>query len=403
MKHKAALLLVVLLVLGLVAAIPYGQFGSVRIQDVLHVMGVAEFDSAVTMADDLTVAGDMSVTGVLSAGTVISDNLASALHVAAPTAIATATPAMVVDSLGVSNLFEVRDAATPVFAISNGGNWTASGVGTNSNQMIVSAPTAIATAQPALRVDSLGVSNLFEVRDAATPVFAVNNGGAWSASGVGTNNNQMIVSAPTSIATAQPALYADSLGVSALFEVRDAATPVFDVYNGGAVNMAGAWTAAGVGTNNNQVIVSAPTAIATAQPAFSVDSPGVSNLFEVRDAATPVVAVRNGGALWAGKGLIGSAATIACTHGAILPDFSGALVAQVTASGTPTPNDFTVGPAGTIAILIGPAASDTCTLTKGAKLALGAATRVLGANDSIILVSDGTSWNEVAFVAGATS
>jgi len=38
----------------------------------------------------------------------------SGIAVAAPTAIATATPAMIVDSLGVSNVFEVHDAATPV-------------------------------------------------------------------------------------------------------------------------------------------------------------------------------------------------------------------------------------------------------------------------------------------------
>lgn len=55
---------------------------------------------------------------------------------------------------------------------------------------VVSAPTAIATATPALVVDSAGVSNILEVRDAATPVFAIRNGGtavlgsytlAWSA------------------------------------------------------------------------------------------------------------------------------------------------------------------------------------------------------------------------------
>lgn len=65
---------------------------------------------------------------------------------------------------------------------------------------VVSASTAVATATPAFLVDSLGVSNIFEVRDAATPVFAIRNGGtavlgsytlAWSApitiSGVLTN------------------------------------------------------------------------------------------------------------------------------------------------------------------------------------------------------------------------
>jgi len=45
----------------------------------------------------------------------------SGLHVAVPTAVATATPGLMVDSSGVSNIFEVRDAATPVFAINDGG------------------------------------------------------------------------------------------------------------------------------------------------------------------------------------------------------------------------------------------------------------------------------------------
>lgn len=47
---------------------------------------------------------------------------ADTLKATAPTAVGTATPAMIVDSLGVSNLFEVRDAATPVFTVADGGN-----------------------------------------------------------------------------------------------------------------------------------------------------------------------------------------------------------------------------------------------------------------------------------------
>jgi hypothetical protein len=45
----------------------------------------------------------------------------SGLKVAAPTAVGTSTPAAVIDSLGVSNILEVRDAATPVAA------WQANG------------------------------------------------------------------------------------------------------------------------------------------------------------------------------------------------------------------------------------------------------------------------------------
>ncbi len=50
--------------------------------------------------------------------------------------------------------------------------------GTFDNAVGVVAPTAVGTATPGLRVDSRGVGNLLEVRDAATPVFAINNGGS---------------------------------------------------------------------------------------------------------------------------------------------------------------------------------------------------------------------------------
>jgi len=46
----------------------------------------------------------------------------SGLAVSVPTAVATNVPAVVVDSAGVSNLFEVRDSATPVVVVNDGGN-----------------------------------------------------------------------------------------------------------------------------------------------------------------------------------------------------------------------------------------------------------------------------------------
>jgi hypothetical protein len=64
-------------------------------------------NSTVTWAADLPLTGGLTVNNWL--------------RVAAPTAIATATPAAVVDSAGVSVLFEVRDAATPVFRTDDGG------------------------------------------------------------------------------------------------------------------------------------------------------------------------------------------------------------------------------------------------------------------------------------------
>lgn len=43
------------------------------------------------------------------------------MRIAAPTALATATPGLVIDCAGVSNCLEVRDAATPVFTVGQNG------------------------------------------------------------------------------------------------------------------------------------------------------------------------------------------------------------------------------------------------------------------------------------------
>lgn len=53
----------------------------------------------------------------------------------------------------------------------------------NDGHVEVAAPTAIATATPVLLIDSDGLSNLVEVRDAATPVFTINDGGGTNFAG----------------------------------------------------------------------------------------------------------------------------------------------------------------------------------------------------------------------------
>jgi hypothetical protein len=159
----------------------------------------------------------------------------------------TATPMLLVQNDGTSNSLELRDTnGTPVFYVDVDGNATytgfSSGGGAVDAPVRIAGATAIATATPALVVDSLGVSVLLDVRDAATPVFSINNGGTWSSTGAGTHsggqtiNNWGVVSAPTAIATATPAMVVNSLGVSNILEVRDAATPVFTVNNGGGVS-----------------------------------------------------------------------------------------------------------------------------------------------------------------------
>ena len=106
-----------------------------------------------TVGDDAAVTGDMAITGGLSVtGGVTGTNVlvtgnqtiagiktfSTAIAVGAvtgpvtltgPTAVATATPAAVVNNLGAANVsFEVRDSATPVFQVLNGGSVAAGAI-----------------------------------------------------------------------------------------------------------------------------------------------------------------------------------------------------------------------------------------------------------------------------------
>jgi hypothetical protein len=97
------------------AAIPGGQ------AQVVERVGIDTSDnSSIYNGGDLQFyTDDHSTSSILLDG-------AGAVKIAAPTAIATATPAAVVDSLGVSNIFEVRDASTPVVQVSAAGKVTVS-------------------------------------------------------------------------------------------------------------------------------------------------------------------------------------------------------------------------------------------------------------------------------------
>lgn len=112
------------------------------------------------------------------------------IHLAAPTAVGTATPALLVNQAGVSQVGSFQDGGTELLGIRNGGG------------VVVSAATAVATAQPALQVDSSGgVSNLFEVRDSATPVYQIHDGGNVTGKVLryATAGQQMVVGTSTGV------------------------------------------------------------------------------------------------------------------------------------------------------------------------------------------------------------
>jgi hypothetical protein len=121
--------------------------------------------------------------------------------------------------------------------------------------------------------------------------------GAQGVSGGISNFTGLDVAAPTVFATATPAVLINSLGAGNILEVRDASTPVWTINNGGAVVQTGASTHSGGQTINNWLNLAAPTAIATATPAAVINSAGVSAILEVRDGGTTIAQFRNGGAL----------------------------------------------------------------------------------------------------------
>ena len=112
--------------------------------------------------------------------------LGGVLRVSAPTTVATATPALVIENAGSSNFLEIRSGGTPVvvaYGVDPGDleiadDFVAGGYIKTSDHVSIAAPTTMPTATPALIVNSLGAGhNLLEVRKAATPVFTVRNSG----------------------------------------------------------------------------------------------------------------------------------------------------------------------------------------------------------------------------------
>lgn len=116
------------------------------------------------------------------------------------------------------------------------------------------------------------------------------------------NEGLVRITAPTTVATATPVFVIDSTGARGnLLELRKNATPVFSVNNDGSATYTG--FSSGGGLVNAPAAVAAPTAVGTATPAFYVNNAGVSNVFEARKNATPVVQIDGSGNLTASGGI----------------------------------------------------------------------------------------------------
>jgi hypothetical protein len=194
------------------------------------------------------------------------------LNVAVPTTVATATPGVYIQSSAAGAALQVDVAGTPAIVVDGSGNTTISGTcsGCSINSasgLRITQPTAAATATPGLAINSLAAgSKLLEIADAATPVFSVLNGGAVSRTGNDTMTGDLNVTgagrvaAATAVATATPAFVVDSLGAgNVLLEIRDAATPVASFNNGGGLDLqVGTFTMA-----NDEVLSNATDGVVT--------------------------------------------------------------------------------------------------------------------------------------------
>jgi hypothetical protein len=97
-------------------------------------------------------------------------------------------------------------------------------------------------------------------------------------------------------ATATPVLRVNQTGAGAVVEFLDGGTPVFEIANGGDIAYTGDQTITGNLDVDGYSVLTVPTSVATSQPALVVDTEsGLSNIFEVRDAATPVAYIEAGG------------------------------------------------------------------------------------------------------------
>ena len=258
--------------------------------------------------------------------------------ISAPTALPTGTPALVVDSAGVGNAFEVRDAATPVFYVSDGGAVTQSGNQSVTGAWKVTGPTAATTATPVARINNAADTNdLLVIEKDATPVMIIGNAGAQTHTGNQTITGAWKVTGPTAATTATPvARIGNAADANDLLVIEKDATPVVIIGNAGAQTHTGNQTITGAWK------LTGPTAATTATPVVRIGNAADANdLLVIEKDATPMVIVGN-----AGASDIAGALTLSKGSGNALVVASGGSVSvasgDVTISG-----DSTNGNAGT--------------------------------------------------------
>jgi len=231
---------------------------------------------------------------------------------------------------------------------------------TNFSGVHVAAPTAIGSATPALMVDSDGLSVLFEVRDAATPVVSVNDGGVLDMKAHAVTN---IGAAGTDFSGSGGLTLADALVVT----------------SGGATITAGGVTitAGGLDMTNDAI-----TNIGAAGTDFSA-SGGLT--------LATTLTLSDGDVVVADDVRVTAQTAITVTNGAAFAPTGTYQPIQAAGEVTPT---VTIGTAGDLLVLINTSAQTINIADTGTTMLTAAG--ALGQYDSLTLWCDGTNWIEIS-------
>ena len=153
-------------------------------------------------------------------------------------------------------------------------------------------------------------------------------------------------------------------------------------------------------TNLTGLEIVAPTTMPTATPAAVFDSLGLSNILEVRDAATPIARWENGGDLSLLAGTLNlSFANLALTDGDTLTptytvyalDTTGAVTITLAASADE----------GQLLILINDDANAVVIADTNLRSSDGAAITLTAANDIAVFVYQDSEWNELLLITNS--
>jgi hypothetical protein len=166
----------------------------------------------------------------------------------------------------------------------------------------VNIPTTVATATPNVSIRNYGLGESLEIQNAAgTPVYAVHKDGSATytgfSSGGGAVGGAVFVTAPTAVASATPAFGLNNLGAdNDTVSIQRRGSVLFTMYNDGSWADVGTATHTGKHTFNGAIAVVGPTAAATTLPAIGADNLGATNdILALSDSGTPVLMVDNGG------------------------------------------------------------------------------------------------------------